>query len=146
VNFDGLSEHEYNEDNFFTLGLVDLCKDEHTPGCIVETKFFQAETMKEVRRKIKEKAAGSKTVIGEGEVDGLAAGVGKSSKRKAESAAPEKVAKRTKKEKTVKDTHATEPLPADGSIPSGKDDVTGEPAEPTEFWEKVEYMRRKLGL
>ena len=106
--------------------------------------------MKEVRRKIKEKAAGSKTVIGEGEGDGLEAGVGKSSKRKAESVAPEKVAKRTKKEKTVKDTHATEPLPeanaAVGSIPLVKDDVTGEPAEPTEFWEKVEYMRRKLGL
>ena len=128
------------------MGLVGLCKDEHTLECGVETKFFQAETMKEVRRKIKEKAAGSKTVIG----DGLAAGVGKSSKKKAESTAPEKVAKRTKKEKTVKDTHATEPLPqanaAVGSIPLVKDDVTGEPAEPTEFWEKVDYMRRKLGL
>ena len=75
-------------------------KIKHTAECGVETKFFQAETMKGVR------------------------------KRKSESAAPEKVAKRTKKEKTVKDSHATEPLPAAGSIPSGKDDLPGKAGEP----------------
>jgi hypothetical protein len=136
LNFTKLSEHKYGENTYFVLGLGEACEDIHTPECNVETKFFQAETMKEVRKKIKEKAGGSKTVIGEGEVDGLEAGVGKSSKRKAESNVSEKVAKKARKEKSVKDTHAKGPLPqanaAEGSIPLVKDDVIGESAEPTE--------------
>ena len=101
MNFDAQSEHEYTGDNFFTLGFIALGEDKHTSECIVETKFFQAETMKGVNARQAEERAAAR-------------------KRKSESAAPEKVAKRTKKEKTVKDSHATEPLPAAGSIPSGK--------------------------
>jgi hypothetical protein len=126
VKFDALSEHKYTEDNFFTLRLIALEEDEHTADCDVETNYFQVETMKEVRRKVKEKAAARKTVIG----DGLAAGVGKSSKRKSESVAPEKVAKRIKKEKMAKGSQEKEPLPAAGSIPFLEDDITGKAGEP----------------
>ena len=111
LNFDALSEHEYTEDNFFTLGFIALGEDKHTSECSVETKFFQAETMKGVNARQAEERAAAR-------------------KRKSESAAPEKVAKRTKKEKTVKDSHTTEPLPAAGSNPSGKDDLPGKADEP----------------
>ena len=111
LNFDALSEHEYTGDNFFTLRFIALGEDKHTSECSAETKFFQAETQKGVNARQAEERAAAR-------------------KRKSESAAPEKVAKRTKKEKTVKDSHATEPLPAAGSIPSGKDDLPGKAGEP----------------
>ena len=121
MNFTKLSEHKYGENTYFVLGLVDLCEDIHTPECNVETKFFQAETMKEVRKKNRAKAGTSKTVVDEEEVDEPEAGVKKSSKRKAESNVSAKGAKKAKKEKVVRNKHAKSPLPqandAEGSIP-----------------------------
>jgi hypothetical protein len=115
VEFDALSEHKYNEDNFFILRLISLKEnDEHTAVCGVETNYFQVQTMKEVRQKIKEKKAAAKgKVLG----DGHAAGVRKGSKRKAGSVTPEKVAKRKKKETKVKSSQEKEALPAVESIP-----------------------------
>jgi hypothetical protein len=126
VKFDALSEHKYNEDNFFILRLIPLQDDEHTADCDVETNYFQVETMKEVRRKIKEKAAAIRKVLG----DGLAAGVRKGSKRKSGLVTPEKVAKRRKKETMVKGSQEKEALPAAESIPFLEDDITGKSGEP----------------
>ena len=56
LTFTKLSEHEYSENTYFVLGLGEACEDLHTPECNEETKFFQAETMKEVRKKNRGKA------------------------------------------------------------------------------------------
>jgi hypothetical protein len=92
--------------------------------------------MKEVRKRHRAKAGTSKTVVEEEEVDEPEAEVTKSSKRKAESNVSAKGAKKARKGKVVKNTHAKSPLPqandAEGSIPLVENDVIIEVLEPTE--------------
>ena len=121
VNFTELSEHKYDESTYFVLGIGEAGEDLHTPKCTEETKFFSAETMKEVRKRHRAKTGTSKIVVDEEKVDEPEAEVKKNSKRKAESDVSAKGAKKAKKEKLVKNTHTKSPLPqandAEGSIP-----------------------------
>ena len=127
VNFTELSEHKYDESTYFVLGIGEAGEDLHTPKCTEETKFFSAETMKEVRKRHRAKTGTSKIVVDEEKVDEPEAEVKKNSKRKAESDVSAKGAKKAKKEKLVKNTHTKSPLPqandAEGSIPLVENDV-----------------------
>jgi hypothetical protein len=127
LNFTKLSEHKYDESIYFVLETGELGDDLHTPECTEETKFFSAETMKEVRKRHRAKTGTSKIVVEEEKVDEPEAEVKRNSKRKAESDVSAKGAKKAKKEKLVKNTHTKSPLPqandAEGSIPLVENDV-----------------------
>ena len=126
LNFTELSEHKYDESTYFVLGIGEAGEDLHTPKCTEETKFFSAETMKEVRKRHRAKTGTSKIVVEEEKVDEPEAEVKKNSKRKAESDIPAKDVKKAKKETLVKNTHTESALPqsdyVDGSVPSGVSD------------------------
>ena len=134
--FTELSEHKYDESTYFVLGIGEAGEDLHTPKCTEETKFFSAETMKEVRKRHRAKTGTSKIVVDEEKVDEPEAEVKKNSKRKAESDVSAKGAKKAKKEKLVKNTHTKSPLPqandAEGSIPLVENDVIIEVVDLTE--------------
>ena len=111
LNFDAKSEHQYTGDNFFTFGFKPLGNDIHTTECVAESKYFKVESQKKVNAKQAEERAAVR-------------------KRKAETAAAEKAAKRVKKSKVIKETPTTEPLASAGSAPSGKVEFPGKADEP----------------
>ena len=82
LNFDAKSEHRYTGDNFFKFGFKPLGKDIHTTECVAESKYFKVESQKKVNAKQAEERAAVR-------------------KRKAETAAAEKAAKRVKKSKVM---------------------------------------------
>ena len=133
LNFTEMSDHKYDKTTYFVLETVEGGEDLHTPTCTEETKFFSAETMKEVRKRYKAKVGTNKTVVDEEKVDEPETEVKKNSKRKAESDIP---AKGGKKEKLVKKTHTKSALPqtnyVEGSIPFGASDVIIEVVDLTE--------------
>ena len=126
LNFMEMSDHKYDITTCFLLEIVGGGEDLHTPTCTEETKFFSAKTMKEVRKRYKDKVGSNKTVVDVQRVDEPEPEVEKNSKRKAESDIPAKDVKKAKKETLVKNTHTESALPqsdyVDGSVPSGVSD------------------------
>ena len=111
LKFEEMAAHRYDITTHFVVEAVEVSEDIHSSECLKETKFFNDETMREARKKYKEKLGASKPATDEDKVETPEPEAERNSKRKAEDDTPAKDVKKARKEEEVKNTHTESTLP-----------------------------------